>query len=391
MKRRIVTAGGAGRLALPAAVLMFAVGIVFWGGFNTAMEASNTLAFCISCHEMENTVYQEYRHSVHYTNASGVQATCPDCHVPKEWTAKFIRKIKASRELYYWLLGTIDTPEKFEARRLALATRVWETLQESDSRECRNCHRFSVMDLQGQARFAARIHADAMQEGQTCIDCHKGITHRLPRRQVTASMVQPAPDLEYGGEINETCAGCHGEYGEGSPDGEYPRLAGLSPGYIARQLRHFKSRERINIPMTPYATERELPEADVLAIAAYLASLQLPSKLPPVDPETFNALERLQASKRVVNIPRYPGGVSAGRRLYQTECAGCHGKDARGSTQPEIPPLVGQHSLYLRRQVAKFRGGERLHDKPRDAAIFRQFDDTEIDAILAYLSVLDDD
>jgi cytochrome c-type protein NapC len=138
MKRRIVALAGAGRGSLSVAVLLFAAGIIFWGGFNTAMEATNTLAFCISCHEMENTVYQEYRHSVHYSNASGVQATCPDCHVPKEWTAKFIRKIKASRELYYWLLGTIDTREKFEAKRLELATRVWETMQKSDSHECRN-------------------------------------------------------------------------------------------------------------------------------------------------------------------------------------------------------------------------------------------------------------
>jgi cytochrome c553 len=247
------------------------------------------------------------------------------------------------------------------------------------------------MDLEGQARFAARIHADAMQKGQTCIDCHKGIAHKLPAQEKSVAAAGTAGDLEYGQEINETCAGCHGEYGEGSADGEYPRLAGMTAGYIARQLRHFKSRERINIPMTPYATERELPEADVQAIAAYLSSIQLPSKLPPADPAAFDALERLQASKRVMNIPRYPGNVAAGRTLYHAECAGCHGEDARGSTRPDIPQLAGQHSLYLRRQVSRFRATERLHDKPRDAEIFGQFDDAEIDAILAYLSVLDDD
>jgi len=390
MKRYRLTSSGAGRITLFAAALLFAAGIIFWGGFNTAMEATNTLTFCISCHEMENTVYQEYRHSVHYSNASGVQATCPDCHVPKEWTAKFIRKIKASRELYYWLLGTIDTREKFEAKRLELASRVWEAMQESDSHECRNCHLFSVMDLQGQARFAARIHADAMQEGQTCIDCHKGIAHQLPVQQPVVAATQPEPDLEYGEEINETCAGCHGEYGEGSADGEYPRLAGMNPGYIARQLRHFKSRERINIPMTPYATERELPEADVLAISAYLAGIQLPTKLPPVTADEFDALARLRAGKRVVNIARYAGSIPVGHKLYHAECAACHGKDGYGGAR-DTPQLAGQHSPYLRRQVMLFRSGERVHDKPRDAEIFSEFDDTEIDAILAYLSVLDDD
>jgi len=390
MKRPVLFPAGAARIGLLAAVLLFVAGIIFWGGFNTAMEATNSLEFCISCHEMESTVYQEYRHSVHFANSSGVQATCPDCHVPREWTAMFVRKIKASRELLYWMLGTIDTPEKFEARRLHLAQRVWHEMQRTDSRECRNCHDFSDMDVERQARFAAAIHGDAVQEGRTCIDCHKGITHQLPVQETAAAGAETVADAEYGEEINETCAGCHGEFGEGSADGEYPRLAGMSAAYIARQLRNFKSRERVNIPMTPYATDRELPEEDVLAVAAYLAGLELPTRLPPVVEGDFDAFERLQASKRVVNIARYPGSVALGRRLYQAECAGCHGGDAYGDAAGDIPQLAGQHSLYLQRQVAKFRSGERLHDKPRDAKIFRQIDDAEIEAILAYLSVLDD-
>ncbi len=69
------------------------LGVIFWGGFNTAMEATNTEAFCISCHEMEENVYQEYQDTIHYSNRTGVRATCPDCHVPKEWIhmAAFMR------------------------------------------------------------------------------------------------------------------------------------------------------------------------------------------------------------------------------------------------------------------------------------------------------------
>ena len=93
----------------------FVAGIIFWGGFNTAMEATNTEAFCISCHEMEENVYVEYQDTIHYTNRTGVRATCPDCHVPKPWIHKIVRKIKASNELYHKVMGTIDTPEKFEA------------------------------------------------------------------------------------------------------------------------------------------------------------------------------------------------------------------------------------------------------------------------------------
>jgi len=202
---------------------------------------------------------------------------------------------------------------------------------------------------------------------------------------------QPEIDLQLGKEINETCAGCHGEYGQGSIDGEYPRLAGLSSGYIARQLRQFKQRERINIPMLPYANDRELPEEDLLAIAGYLSAIQLPARLPPLDEAAeFDALARLELSKRVVNIAPYPGDAGAGSRVYGRECASCHGKDGYGDAAHDVPPLAGQYSLYLRRQVENIRSGERLHDEPGDAELFRQYTDTEIDDILAYLATLDD-
>ena len=376
--------------SLLAALFFFVSGIILWGGFNTFMEATNTMTFCISCHEMESTVYQEYRHSVHFTNPSGVRAICSDCHVPKEWVPKFIRKIRATKELYYWITGSIDTPEKFEAKRLELASRVWDSMQATDSRECRNCHQLSVMELEQQARFAARIHADAIDKGETCIDCHKGITHKLPQSEILAAEDGPELDLEYAEEINDTCAGCHGEFGEGSIDGEYPRLAGLDQDYLASQIRYFKSRERLNIPMLPYATERELPEEDVLLIAAYLSRIELPTKLPPIIEEEFDALARLEESGRVINIARYPGNVEKGGRFYQKECAGCHGDEGQGDESRKIPQLTGQYSIYISRQIDDFRQGERLHDDPRDADIFKSFSDAEIGDMLAYLSILDD-
>jgi len=376
------------KIPLFSALVFMMVGIVFWGGFNTAMEATNTMPFCISCHDMEATVYQEYQHSVHYSNSSGVQATCPDCHVPKEWVPKLIRKIQASNELFHWMIGTINTPEKFEAKRLQLARSVWQAMKKTDSRECRNCHQFSAMSLSDQGRFASRIHGDAKQDGKTCIDCHQGISHKLPVQKAAAG--EADIDMEYGEEINETCAACHGEYGEGSLNGEYPRLAGLDREYLARQLQLFKNRERVNIPMLPYATERELPEDDIRTIAAYLSSIKLPTKLPPVSETAFDAYERLQDSKLVVNIAAYPGNVAAGRRVYRKECAGCHAEDASGNAIRLVPSLVGQHSLYLLRQVDRFRKGERVHDAPRHAEIFRKFSDAEIGDILAWLAILDD-
>jgi len=158
----------------------FIAGILFWGGFNWSMEMTNNEEFCISCHEMENNVYQEYRNTVHYSNRTGVRATCPDCHVPDPWIHKVKRKIQASNELLHHFLGTIGTREKYEAKRLHLAKNVWRVMKETDSRECRNCHSFEYMDFVEQEKRSYTSHQKAIDEKMTCIDCHKGIAHELP-------------------------------------------------------------------------------------------------------------------------------------------------------------------------------------------------------------------
>jgi cytochrome c-type protein NapC len=156
-------------------------GVIFWGGFNTFMEYTNTMEFCISCHEMESTVYQEYKKSVHYSNPSGVRVTCADCHVPKDWTAKLIRKVQASGEIYHKLMGTIDTQEKFDARRLHLAERVWATMTQNNSRECRNCHSYEAMAFHKQTSNARqKMESEAAPKNTACIECHKGIAHKFP-------------------------------------------------------------------------------------------------------------------------------------------------------------------------------------------------------------------
>lgn len=160
------------------AVVFFFVGIVFWGGFNTAMEMTNTLKFCISCHEMEQTVYREYTETKHYSNRTGVRAVCADCHVPKEWLYKVKRKIQATNELYHKVMGTVSTLEKFEERRLEMANRVWAVMKATDSRECRNCHSWNAMLADVQKPTAVRRHRKGRDKGETCIDCHKGIAHK---------------------------------------------------------------------------------------------------------------------------------------------------------------------------------------------------------------------
>lgn len=168
----------------------FIAGIIFWGTFNTAMEATNTMGFCTTCHEMKDNVYQEYQHTIHYRNRTGVRAQCADCHVPKEWVPKIIRKIQASNELFHWALGSIDTPEKFDAKRLTLARSVWKSMKSNNSRECRNCHTEESMNPEFQQQRSRNIHLTAMETGQTCIDCHKGIAHKNVRQLVSAEEIE---------------------------------------------------------------------------------------------------------------------------------------------------------------------------------------------------------
>jgi cytochrome c-type protein NapC len=159
----------------------FVAGVLFWGAFNTAMEFTNTEKFCTGCHEMQTNVFEELKSTVHFTNRSGVRATCPDCHVPHDWTDKLARKMQASKEVWGHLFGTIDTREKFLDHRLALALHEWARLKANDSLECRNCHSSQSMDASKQSPRAAIAHQRDLFTGEkTCIDCHKGIAHRLP-------------------------------------------------------------------------------------------------------------------------------------------------------------------------------------------------------------------
>lgn len=212
-------------------LLIFVAGMVALGGVNVFFSATNEMAFCTSCHSMKVNL-EEYKHTVHYRNQSGVQATCSDCHVPKQFFPKVFAKIMAAKDVYHWVLGTIEPDEtqlvstddngncpdlfipikegsnlcipnygeayseddmseeaeerreaaleKYNAYRWKMANSVWDKMKASDSRECRNCHDFENMDLDIQDRSARKKHGRATDKGQTCIDCHKGIAHVEP-------------------------------------------------------------------------------------------------------------------------------------------------------------------------------------------------------------------
>ncbi len=194
-----------------------------------------------------------------------------------------------------------------------------------------------------------------------------------------------AQNPEKGKEINSTCAGCHGEFGQGGSRGEYPRLAGQGAKYLEAQLKAFRARTRINIPMYPYTQERELPDEDIKDIAAYLAAIELPTKW-PVFKDSDDALTRLTLTERVMIIPRVQGNVANGEAIYQKQCAACHGKTGMGRGM--FPMLVGQYTSYLKRQMDKYLKGERPHDEEGLGGLLNKLRDEDMQDILAYVTTL---
>ena len=135
------------------------------------------------------------------------------------------------------------------------------------------------------------------------------------------------------------------------------------------------------------------PDPDIRGVAAYLAAIKLPSKLPPADESApdFNAYERLLAAERIVQIPRAEGDVQAGRKIYKRECGSCHGSDGWGDHEDGVPALAGQYTSYLWRQVDKYLAGLRIHDESApDEKLLSEFSRDELQDVVAYVSTLDD-
>ncbi|MGH8702978.1 MAG: NapC/NirT family cytochrome c [Burkholderiales bacterium] len=167
------------RIAVAALVVFVGVGVFVVAGA-AGLAWTNTEKFCISCHEMRNNVYAEFKDTIHDKNRTGVRAICPDCHVPREPGPMIWRKVLATFEIWGKLTGVISTKEKFEAHRYELAKRVWTRMKETDSLECRNCHHADAMNPELQSERAKARHEKGKAEGRTCIDCHFGIAHKEP-------------------------------------------------------------------------------------------------------------------------------------------------------------------------------------------------------------------
>ena len=162
--------------------LGFIAGAIAWQQFNNVMDATSTEEFCVSCHSME-TPLEELKQTVHWSNSSGVRATCPDCHLPHDKTAKYARKMQASREVLAELSGKYNEEGSFEEHRAEMAEREWARFAANGSKECKNCHSYDRMNFEKMSKAAQKAMKPAAERNQSCVDCHKGIAHHLPAKK----------------------------------------------------------------------------------------------------------------------------------------------------------------------------------------------------------------
>jgi len=168
-------------LGIPfGALIAFGLGAVALGTFNTILHATGSNEFCYVCHSHEQFIKPEYEASTHFSNPSGVRADCSDCHVPHDWWGTVWLKTRATLDILPEVMGELDTAEKYEAHRREMAVSVWSDYLERDSSYCRSCHLFESMAFDKQNEFVSEMHRDARKQGQSCIECHQGIVHKLP-------------------------------------------------------------------------------------------------------------------------------------------------------------------------------------------------------------------
>jgi nitrate/TMAO reductase-like tetraheme cytochrome c subunit len=151
-------------------------------GTQVMVHYTGTTEFCgNACHSMQAFTLPEYKESVHYSNPSGVQAGCADCHIPHSYPGVLFYKAKAGmRDAYHEIRGTISTQEKYDKERWRMANHVWDEMRANNSANCRTCHSDKAMASSKQSASAQKNHRKLLTGEATCIDCHKGVAHKEP-------------------------------------------------------------------------------------------------------------------------------------------------------------------------------------------------------------------
>lgn len=162
-----------GGLALLGVVI--AMGLSFVAAEELNIRANST-QFCVFCHSMGAYVYEEFKKSKHFTNASGVRPECGQCHVAKRFWPAVWDHAMGTHDLIAEYSHDWTRTEVFEARRTRMAEKARLKMLGEDSHTCRECHKMEA--IAPTRKRGERAHGDAIKKGKTnCIACHYNLVH----------------------------------------------------------------------------------------------------------------------------------------------------------------------------------------------------------------------
>lgn len=184
--------------------------------------------------------------------------------------------------------------------------------------------------------------------------------------------IAQAADPEAGRQKSAVCEGCHGADGN-SIAPLFPKLAGQHSGYLAKQLKDFRSGSRTDPTMTAFAAP--LSDDDIADLAAYFSQQALAAGSSEAGADTLTRGKRL-----------YMGGDD-----YSgvPACASCHGPAGSGNPAANYPLLKAQYAAYVLKQLKDFKAGDRSNDPNkmmRDIAA--RLTDADINALAEYIATL---
>ena len=210
----------------------------------------------------------------------------------------------------------------------------------------------------------------------------------LPLESVDAlaELAKTVPgNAQNGATLAGTCAACHGLDGKSTIPEIYPNIGGQSEMYMARQLALFKSGERPNAIMQPFASM--LSPQDMRDVGAHFASQARSAGIADdtvVAEGPYEGMKFYEAGQQLFRRGDFERGIPA--------CMACHSPDGAGNPGPAYPLVGGQQSWYTARRLQEYRAGtttERNTDKfDIMAAIARELTDEEIGALASYMQGL---
>ncbi len=229
-------------------------------------------------------------------------------------------------------------------------------------------------------RWRYRLHRGVAAAALAALPAALAPAGPIPPAQSQSQALQPGvehpPDLERGAVIAAqgtaagapACAQCHAFNGVSDASGAFPRLAGQSPEYLAKQLGDFASGVRSNALMSPIA--KALTPDEVRDVATYFAGVDGPFlPLKPPDPALVKLGEKL---------------ATVGNAQSQIQsCNNCHGPGGTGLA-PAIPYLGGQYAHYIDFTLREWQRGFRKSSPNQMAVVANHLDQQEIAAVAAY-------